>query len=152
MAKNDFARFYALMKKNPQAEKEELVLQYTDGRTTSLREMTKDEFTEMCDMLQYGSVEEQSARERELRKARSSALLRIARLGINTIDNWDGIDAFCLSPKIAGKRFAELDLSELRTLISKLETIIHKGGLKPMEGQSMPVSEITFSVNNKYRS
>lgn len=152
MAKNDFARFYALMKKNPQAEKEELVLQYTDGRTTSLREMTKEEFTEMCDMLQYGSVEEQSARERELRKARSSALLRIARLGINTIDNWDGIDAFCLSPKIAGKRFAELDLSELRALISKLETIIHKGGLKSMEAQAMPVSEITFSVSNKYRS
>lgn len=140
MAKGSFARFYALMNKNPQIDKDELVLQFTDGRTTHLHEMQRAEFEEMCDMLQYGGPEEQAARERELKRARSSVLLRIGRLGISTVDNWEGIDAFCLSPKIAGKRFAALTALELRGLVPKLESILRKGGLKSMEEKEEKIS------------
>ena len=129
-AKN-FGRFYVLAKKNPAIDKESMVLQFTDGRTTHLREMWQDEYNEMCDAIEYGADRTRKAAEADrLRRLRSSVLLRIGRLGINTIDNWDGIDAFCKSPKIAGKEFRKLSAEELETLRKKLESIIRKGGLK----------------------
>ena len=129
-AKN-FGRFYVLAKKNPAIDKESIVLQFTDGRTTHLREMWQDEYNEMCDAIEYGADRTRKAAEADrLRRLRSSVLLRIGRLGINTIDNWDGIDAFCMSPKIAGKEFRKLSAEELETLRKKLESIIRKGGLK----------------------
>lgn len=161
MARNDYSRFYALLKTNPQLDKEEIVSQFTDGRTVHLHEMSRMEFNDMCDMLQYGSPTEQAIQEKKLRQARSNALLRIGRLGINTVDNWSGIDAFCLSPRIAGKKFAALSIEELRTLTTKLECIIRKGGLKALEEKAEPKNSVTdysgiielAKINsNKYRS
>lgn len=130
MAKN-YKRFYALLKKNPDADKDELVMSFTDERTTSLREMTEDEFNALCDALQYGAGQgyEQKAMA-ELKRARSAVLVRLQRLGIDTADNWTGIDQFCLSPRIAGKRFAALTVDELNALRVKLEMIQRRGGLK----------------------
>ena len=127
---NRFSRFYALLKGNPAADKESLVLQYTDGRTTSLREMSREEYDEMCDALEGSMAHCYRMAKERLRSLRSSVLLRISRLGISTVDNWEGIDAFCLSPKIAGKRFAALTADELSSLIPKLESILRKGGLR----------------------
>ena len=111
-------------------------MQYTDGRTTHLREMYRDEYNEMCDALEFGpGGSRENEFEKRRRKLRSAALLRIGRLGINTVDNWDAINAFCLSPKIAGKEFGKLTLEELDTLIRKLESIIRKGGLKEAAAQ-----------------
>lgn len=131
--KNDYSRFYALLKQNPHADKEELVSQFTGGRTTHVSQMKPEEFRQLCDALQYGSPSEREAQNMALKRARSAALLRIGRIGINTIDNWEGINAFCLSPKIAGKEFRKLSLEELDALIKKLELIIRKGGLKTQE-------------------
>ena len=130
MAKN-YKRFYALLKQNPDADKDELVMSFTDERTTSLREMTDEEFNALCDALQSGAGQgyEQKTMT-ELKRARSAALVRLQRLGIETVDNWDGIDQFCLSPKIAGKRFAALTVDELNALRAKLEMILRRGGLK----------------------
>ncbi len=133
MGKNNFSRFYALLRLNPMVDKEEMVMQFTDGRTSSLREMSKAEFVSMCDALEYGRQEREDLHLRNLKKARSSVLLRIGRLGINTVDNWDVIDAFCMSPKIAGKKFSHLTIQELQSLIPKLENIIRKGGLKSQQ-------------------
>ena len=119
---NNFGRFYVLAKKNPAVDKESMVLQFTDGRTTHLREMYQDEYNEMCDALEFGPNGVNKA-------ARSETLRR----GINTVDNWDGIDAFCMSPRIAGKKFRELSETELDSLVKKLESIIRKGGLKSMD-------------------
>lgn len=130
-----FARFYALLAKCPCADKESLVLQFTDGRTASLREMTAGEYEEMCAALEEAAGPDREQRER-LRRLRSSALLRIGRLGISTVDNWDGIDAFCLSPRIAGKEFRKLTADELETLVRKLESILRKGGLRAAEEHS----------------
>lgn len=130
MAKN-YKRFYALLKKNPDADKNELVMSFTDERTTSLREMTDEEFNALCDALQYGAgqgYEQQSMT--DLKRSRSAVLVRLQRLGINTVDNWDGIDQFCLSKKIAGKRFAQLTKDELDVLRVKLEMIQRRGGIK----------------------
>lgn len=127
--KSDYKLFYALLKQHPRVDKEELVLQFTDGRTTHLGEMTDSEYMQMI-----GALEEASAPSRaELKRWRSSALLRIGRLGINTIDNWDGINAFVSSKKIAGKPFYELRVPELQQLVRKLEAIEKKGGLKSLD-------------------
>lgn len=146
MGRASYARFYALLGKNPHIDKDEVVRQFTDGRTTHLREMKLDEYEEMCDMIEFGGPDEQAARERELKRARSSVLLRIGRLGINTVDNWDGIDAFCMSPKIAGKRFAALSVLELRGLVPKLESILRKGGLRSLEEQ--PPQQLEDSISS----
>lgn len=146
MGRSNYARFYALLGKSPSLDKNELVMQFTDGRTTHLHEMKQCEYDEMCDMLQYGSSAEQEAEERALRKARSAVLVRIARLGIDTVDNWDGIDAFCLSPKIAGKRFAKMTTLELRTLVQKLEIIISKGGLKSVKTREEIIQENMMKI------
>lgn len=130
---NRFSKFYALLKGSPSADKESMVLQYTDGRTTSLREMKQEEYEEMCDALEGSMAHSYRVAKEHLRSLRSSVLLRISRLGISTVDNWDGIDAFCCSPKIAGKRFAALTADELSALIPKLESMLRKGGLKQRE-------------------
>lgn len=135
MAKN-YKRFYALLKKNPDADKNELVMSFTDERTTNLREMTDDEFNALCDALQYGAgqgYEQQSMT--ELKRSRSAVLVRLQRLGIETVDNWPGIDQFCLSKRIAGKRFAQLTVEELDALRVKLDMIQRRGGLKEVRRQ-----------------
>lgn len=127
--KRDYRLFYALLRQHPNVDKEELVMQFTDGRTTHLTQMTDMEY-----QLMIGALEEASDPSRaELKRWRSSALLRIGRLGINTIDNWDGINAFVSSNKIAGKPFYELRVPELQQLVRKLEAIERKGGLKSLE-------------------
>ena len=60
-------------------------------------------------------------------------LYRIAKLGINTVDNWDEVNAFLVSPKIAGKLLYEMDLQELKDLTRKLEAIARKGGIKSIK-------------------
>ena len=160
MKQNNFGRFYCLIKGRPEIDKESVVQQFTDGRTTSLKEMYRDEYEEMCNAIE-GTQSEDIYRS-QLKRARSSVLLRLQRLGIRTVDNWDGIDAFCLSQKIAGKRFAALSVNELTTLIKKLETIIRKGGLKSLEKapeSEKPTAEkkplyiqLPASSKNKYLS
>ena len=110
-----------------------MVLQFTDGRTSSLRAMKQHEFDEMCDALAARKLEENNYYEQQLRKARSSVLLRINRLGISTLDNWDEVNAFLMSPKIAGKLLYEMNLEELKALVKKLEAIARNGGLKSKE-------------------
>ena len=47
----NYARFYALLKQLPGADKETLVEQYTGGRTTHLRQMTIKEYELMCSII-----------------------------------------------------------------------------------------------------
>ena len=138
----NYKRFYALLKVHPQADKDSLVMEFTNERTTSLREMTDEEFNALCDCLQYGAGHGYSRTGMDsLKAARSAALLRLGRLGINTVDNWDGIDQFCLSKKIAGKKFAQLTVEELRALTSKLEMIIRRGGIKAAPEDESPAQQ-----------
>lgn len=137
--------------------REDLVWQFTDGRTSSMREMTDAEFDELCACIGEKNRQEQHYLQEKIRKARSSVLLRIARIGINTIDNWDEVNAFLLSPKIAGKLLYEMNIDELNELIKKLEAISRKGGLKALEPQEAPPmiaqkAITTLTTNNKYKS
>lgn len=145
-----YGRFYAAMRHHPEADKEDLVMQFTDGRTTSLKAMSQKEFDEMCDVLERTATNR--THKTELKKLRSSVLKRIQRLGISTIDNWDGIDEFCMSPKIAGKKFAALNCEELKALIGKLEAIIRKGGIRSLEERPKPIMIPLPKPQTKYLS
>ena len=127
----NFGRFYVLARKNPDMDKESLVSQFTGGRTVHLREMRPEEYCRMCDALEFGSGRgDRNAAYERLRHLRSSVLVRLGRLGVSTVDNWDGIDAFCMSERISGKKFRDLTADELQALIRKLENIQRKGGLQ----------------------
>ena len=148
--RRDYKLFYAILKQRPSIDKDDLVLQFTDGRTNHLTQMTDAEYGRMLAALDVVSESSQQ----ELKRWRSSALLRIGRLGINTIDNWDGINAFVSSDKIAGKPFYDLTVSELQQLVRKLEAIERKGGLHARERkiEKVEVSAALQALSWAYRS
>lgn len=116
----NFRRFYALLKRMPGADKKLLIYQHTGGRTDSLRELSPLEYRILCigmDRIIY----------HELRTWRSNVLTLLNNMGII---GWPRIDALCLSPRIAGKLFIELDTEELKALHKKLHSIEAKGGIK----------------------
>ena len=147
MSDRNYARFYMLLKKLPGADKETLVSSFTDGRTTSLREMTSKEYGDMCI-----SLEEQTGWETELKKKRSLCLKLMQKAGIDTTD-WQRINDFCRHPRIAGKVFAQLSFADLDSLQTKLRAIMRKGGLnvpaklQPIEQESS-ATVIVFPMRN----
>lgn len=135
---NNFARFYGILKKNYEFAtkklgdefKEGLVSQFTNGRTTSLRDMTRKEYDRMCVELEVQTPHLLRTVKDEQRKRRSQCLRLMQKLGIDTTD-WVRVNAFCQDSRIAGKGFRRLSNGELEQLAVKLRTIERKGGLRP---------------------
>lgn len=123
----NYARFYALLKQLPHADKDTLVWQYTQGRTKSLREISKWEYDVMCrDMERVVNNDNKVAlKQAALRKARSGVLHQLQIYGLDTTD-WATVDAFCKNPRIAGKLFRELTITELNEVNKKIRVIIKK--------------------------
>lgn len=126
MGKN-YAAIYVLLKQMPGVSKEELVLQWTNGRTSSLKEMSEHEYSLMIRQLR-----EQVENLEEKKKARSAVLKQIQLYGIDTTD-WDAVDRFCGNPRIAGKPFRYLTIRELKALRVKMLSIRKKAELKDYE-------------------
>lgn len=127
MARTNYAAFYALLKSMPGASKEDLVLQWTNGRTASLKEMSEREYSLMIRQLR-----QQVENLEEKKKARSAVLKQFQLYGIDTTD-WDAVDRFCASPRIAGKAFRYLTIPELKSLRVKMLSIRNKAELKGYE-------------------
>lgn len=127
MARNNYAAFYGLLKSMPGASKEDLVLQWTNGRTSSLKEMSEREYTLMIRQLR-----QQVENLEEKKKARSAVLKQLQLYGIDTTD-WDAVDRFCCTPRIAGKPFRYLTIPELKALRVKMLSIRNKAELKGYE-------------------
>lgn len=127
----NFARFYAafnqLSKGSDKDEmKRQLVLQYTNNRTDSLREVTYSEYCALCVGVERAS--DTTLREnymRIMRQKRSAALHQMQRYGVDTSD-WKRVDAFCLDSRIAGKVFRQLDGDELDALTVKVRIMRRK--------------------------
>ena len=149
----NYARFYTLLKKLPGADKETLVAQYTDGRTTSLRETTRQEYDRMCrDMeRETGYDEFVEGIRRQLRRKRSEVLKLMQQLGVDTT-NWDRVNAFCTDARIAGKLFRKISIDELEELAVKLRAIKRKKEASPgpSEGRGARSKRtvVMLSVNN----
>ncbi|MCR5394189.1 MAG: hypothetical protein K6E86_02180 [Bacteroidales bacterium] len=123
---NNYSRFFSLVKKVPgiiDAEefRRNLIWQCTDGRATSLKELTTGEYNICCLALEKltGMVEKR-------KKLRSQVLKQMQQLHVDTTD-WAQINSFCQQPRIAGKAFARLSIEELESLSLKLRVLKGKG-------------------------
>lgn len=146
-AVTNFARFYASFNQLPcngdrDDMKNDIVRQWTWGRTASLREMTRAEYSACCEAL-----ERLTGRKDEQRRKRSLCLKLMQKLGIDTTD-WTRINSFCQDHRIASKPFARLANEELDALAKKLRTIQHKGGLSPRQQKQevTPTAETTYII------
>ena len=123
----NYARFYVLLKQMPHADKDTLVWQYTQGRTKSLKETSEWEYGVMCrDMERVVNNDNKVAlKQAALRKSRSGVMHQLQIYGLDTTD-WATVDAFCKNPRIAGKLFRELTITELNEVNKKIRVIIKK--------------------------
>lgn len=135
----NFARFYGVFNKlSYKGDKEELksdlVRQATNGRTESLREVTRREYEDLCSSLERTApgAAVQSAIIAELKRQRSIALHQMQKMGVDTTD-WNRINALCKDMRIAGKLFAQMTAEELAAMTVKLRTIERKGGFRNLD-------------------
>lgn len=126
----NYAAFYGLLNRLPASDrdalKESIVSQFTEGRTTSLRDMTLKEYSAAVAAMQ--KLVPPTYREelrKILRQKRSAALHLMQLLGIDTAD-WSRVDAFCRDSRIAGTDFRNLDCEALDLLQVKLRAILRK--------------------------
>lgn len=138
MSVQNYHRFWASFNRLPYpGDRDELktalVAQFTEHRTTSLKEMTRKEYDAMC-----ASLEERTGWKEQLKKKRSLCLKLMQKAGVDTTD-WQRINDFCQNPRIAGKVFAQLGLKDLDALQVKLRAIMGKGGLKPAKPKEVAI-------------
>lgn len=116
-----------MLGKLPGADKETLVYQFTNGRTSHLHLMAENEYRSMCNEMERvaGYDERREAWRREMKRKRSAVLHQMQLLGVDTAD-WGKVDAFCQNKRIAGKVFRELDGEELDAMLVKLRIIRRK--------------------------
>ena len=153
--KRNFSRFYAICKaKGIDLEqfKDDLISEFTHGRTTSLKEMRDEEYDELCDCLQNDrhQSERSEAYLARRRKSRSAVLYRIQKLGVDTTD-FSKVNAFCQDRRIAGKPFGMLTVDELDALIPKLESMLRKPKPQPEAAKPalMPLLISFYNRNNQ---
>ncbi len=146
----NFGRFYSAFHKlsihgEPDEAKRQFVLQYTAGRTESLKEMTRKEYTDLCI-----AIEGMNGTRDELKRRRSIVLKLMQELEVDTTD-WAQINDFCRHPRISGKPFGYLSIDELMELATKLRSIKRKGWQKKKSDPAPePVSQkqhITYLIN-----
>lgn len=132
MKKGVYTQFWALLSllpcENRDDLKEQLVMQYTGGRTASLRDMKVDEYKQMIRAMENET--DRNARKSPenpaiLKKKRSAVLHQMDILGVDTSD-WEAVDRFCLQKRITGKRFCRLDSGELDAFYRRLKAILSK--------------------------
>lgn len=144
----NFGRFFSAFHKltihgEPDEARRQFVLQYTAGRTDSLKEMSVKEYTALC-----MAVEAMNGSRDELKARRSIVLKLMQELGVDTTD-WAQINDFCRHPRITGKEFGRLSIEELMELATKLRKIKRKGWQRKQEQPQAesPKQHITYLIN-----
>lgn len=137
MAKRrNFSAFHAIMRLIPyDGDKEELkdymVYNVTNGRTQSLREVSREEYSLLCKSIERGLPydPEREARLQELRRYRDIVRGILRDIGLDvTQDN--EVDGYLKSPTLAGKALRFVKLEEFEKLIKQLRMILHKQNKK----------------------
>lgn len=145
----NFGRFFSAFNRltvhgDPEEIRKQLVLQYTSGRTESLKEMRRNEYLSLC-----MAIEEMNGSRDELKRRRSIALKLMQELNVDTKD-WAQINDFCRNPRIAGKSFGQLSIDELIELAVKLRSIKRKEWQRKNQEaekkQPVPQPQITYLV------
>ena len=135
----EYSKFYAYFKLLPKTGdeediKNELVSSISQGRTTSLRELSRAEYDLLLVKLDQMVWEQRKM----LRKQRSVVLRLMTAIGLDTSE-WANIDNFCRQPRIAGKFFRFLDYQELVALERKLRAIKSK---RPSHSSDQPTANV----------
>lgn len=119
---------YAKHKLN-QEEYRGMIVELTDGRTDTTKELTYAEAQYLAGYITGANTKLQTTAEQmavqAIKKQRSAVLKRLQQIGINTA-SWDAVNSYLKSPRIAEKPLYELDSDELAALIPKLESIKRK--------------------------
>lgn len=127
----NYVRFYTLLSRMPyKGDKEDLkrslVSEFSLGRTGTLKEITRQEYNAMCVAMERMMPSQERDRwKEERRRVRSVCLKLMQQIGVDTT-NWNTVNRFCISPKIAGVEFRELDIEDLGRLSLKLRMILKK--------------------------
>lgn len=146
----NFGRFFSAFNKltihgEPEDARKQFVLQYTSGRTDSLKEMSRKEYTALCI-----AIEEMNGSRDELKRRRSIVLKLMQELNVDTTD-WAQINDFCRHPRIAGKVFSQLSIEELIDLAVRLRSIKRKDWQRkdsePVKPKPEPQQRITYLIN-----
>ena len=126
--------FYALLLRMPGADKEQIVWQYSNKLTTSLREFIQKDPTGYWRMISAmkQAAASTSADAPEMKRLRSAVLYRLQKHGVDTT-SWDAVNRFLGQKRIAGKLLYEMSASELMALVPKLEMILRKDEKKGEE-------------------
>ena len=162
--KNDYSDIWAMIGKlsvesdlEPKEIKESMVYNLTGGRTVRLSELSTPELGTLRKGLRkaLGQGSDASGRRDPSRaRQRSRVLALLTKYGINTKD-WDAINAFCQSPRISGKAFAELTRDELTALAKKMHAILRKSAKRAEEAApgntSRMQAEIRVEAKVSYR-
>lgn len=130
-----------LSHRDSEMEKIQFILSWTNGRAAHLSEMTQAEYDSACKEL-----ESVCGYDQERKRHRSICLHLMQELGVDTGD-WQHINDFCSHPRICGKVFAQLDISDLEALERKLRAIKRKGGLGSEERS---VKREERNINNQF--
>lgn len=156
--KNDYSDIWAMVSRlsvesdlAPKEIKESMVYELTGGRTVRLSELSTPELSTLRKGLRkaLGQGSEASGRKDPSRaRQRSRVLALLTRYGIDTKD-WDAINAFCQSPRIAGKAFAELSRDELTALAKKMHAILRKSAKRAEETAEEGSMEVEVRVSYK---
>jgi len=136
-------KFFALLRQIPGATKESIVWQYSNMLTTSLREFydkRPEDYKRMIADLQIkvNKISGHYNSDAEIKKLRSAVLHRLQKHGIDTTD-WGRVNIFLQQPRIAGKMLFEMTATEMKSLISKLESILSKDAV--IRDQEIRMSE-----------
>lgn len=106
-----------------------MLYELTDGRTNSTKDLTYAEAQYLSGFLngaaQMAECIGQQTYTKAMKRMRSAVLKRLQQIGIDTTD-WDNVNAYLGSSRIAGKPLYELTHEELQALIPKLESIKRK--------------------------
>lgn len=142
MKKRDYTAIWGLINATrgvleAEEAKEIAVSEVSDGRTTSLRELSDRELTRLRVQLRAQAKSLAPSKDKTRTRRRSMCLHLMEEYGIDTHD-WSRINAFVEDPRIAGKPFGRLTSEELSALSRKLRAMIRKQGEEPKRAETTP--------------
>lgn len=116
----------------------DLVYEHTNGRTSSLKELTDDELKDITRLLEIRFDDRRRGR-------RSIVLNLLQKMGVRTC-HWSEVDRVCMDPRIAGKKFAHLTIEELDATAIRLRAIQSKqqSAMVKKLAEAAPQSPVIF--------
>lgn len=121
---NKYAQFFAILKKNG-LEKEDVISEFTKGRTSSLTDLTVGEFAELMRRLQRfnGLPAGNAMRQKMYRIAKNM------QWGDSKADRLSMLDGWCLNQKFR-KKLNHLTEAELRIMVTVFESKVYPSYLE----------------------